>query len=80
MQRVVVVLQPGPLGGRLERWEAARQETAERQVQAVRARFGVGGERVKGGRRRVRVLHRVVLHRLCSASASTAGSVYLGWY
>ncbi|PNW84302.1 hypothetical protein CHLRE_04g228925v5 [Chlamydomonas reinhardtii] len=39
VQRVVVVLQPGPLGGRLERWEAARQETAERQVQAAVERF-----------------------------------------
>lgn len=39
VQRVVVVLEPGPLGGHLGRWEAARQTMAEKTVQQAVARF-----------------------------------------
>ncbi|KAG2482820.1 hypothetical protein HYH03_018261 [Edaphochlamys debaryana] len=39
VQRIVEVLEPGPLGGKLRRWEHARGEAAEREVVEAVARF-----------------------------------------
>ncbi|PNH03824.1 hypothetical protein TSOC_010093 [Tetrabaena socialis] len=39
VQQVVTVLEPGPLGGRLGRWENAKQAAAEEQVQRAVERF-----------------------------------------
>lgn len=39
VQRVLVVLEPGPLQGQLRRWESARQAEAEAAVQEAVDRF-----------------------------------------
>ncbi|GIL59512.1 hypothetical protein Vafri_14276 [Volvox africanus] len=39
VQRVTVVLEPGPLGSHLGRWEAAKQVAAEQDVQRAVDRF-----------------------------------------
>ncbi len=39
VQRVLVVLEPGPLQGQLRRWESARQAEADAAVQEAVERF-----------------------------------------
>ncbi|KXZ47976.1 hypothetical protein GPECTOR_31g338 [Gonium pectorale] len=39
VQKVVVIAEPGPLGGRLGRWEYSRQAAAEAEVRQAVTRF-----------------------------------------